>query len=151
MATKSAPEPENSAEVATPHIEWGKVDTLDDARRILESTYGAILDSSRIFGDGSEFIKDKERLVNVPFLVLEWKFITDEKTGNEYVNVLIMNGQGNKARFNDGSTGVYAQLKQVTQEYGVIGLQVKNGLRKSEYDKEVDGKMQKAVTYYLSA
>lgn len=141
---------ESSGEVVK-GIQWGQINDISAARTALEQAYGAVLDSSVLFGDGSEFLKDKDVLVGSPFVVCDFRFVTDEKTGNEYVNVLIMGRDGSKARFNDGGTGVYAQLKQVHQEYGVIGIQCKNGLRKSEYEKEVDGKTQRAVTYYLSS
>lgn len=153
MVTKKSAEQDSapSSEVETPAINWGAIDTMQEAHAALETAYGAVLSSSKLFGDGSEFIRDKEKLVGVPLMILDWRFIVDEETGREYVNVLVMNQQGNKARFNDGSTGVYEQLKSVTDQYGVIGITCKFGLRKSEYTKEVDGKKEKAVTYYLSA
>ena len=151
MAANSSPGPQDSSEISTTSIDWGKIDTAQDARAILEQTYGSVLDSSRLFGDGAEFIKDKDRLVGVPFIICDWKFIVDGDSGNTYVNVLIMSPQGEKARFNDGSTGVYAQLREISEQFGVVGIQVKNGLRKSEYDKEVDGKVTRAKTYYISA
>lgn len=140
-----------SSEVSTSGILWGKVDNLADARNLLESHYGAVLSSGNLFGDGAEFIKDKNVMVGIPFMILDFRFITDPDTEREYVSVLVMNGAGEKARFNDGSTGIYAQLKQVHAEYGVIGITCKNGLRKSDYAVEIDGKKEKAVTYYLSA
>lgn len=141
---------ETSKDVAVSGIEWGKVDNLADARALLESHYGAVLSSSNLFGDGAEFIKDKNVMVGVAFIILDFRFVVDPDTEREYVSVLVMNGEGKKARFNDGSTGVYAQLKKVHEEYGVIGITCKNGLRKSDYAVEIDGKKEKAVTYYLS-
>lgn len=153
MVTKKSAEQESApgAEVEKPAINWGQIDTMQDAHAALEAAYGAVLSSSKLFGDGSDFIRDKDMLVGVPLMILDWRFITDEETGREYVNVLVMNQQGNKARFNDGSTGVYEQLKSVTEDYGVIGITCKFGLRKSEYTTEINGKKEKAVTYYLSA
>jgi len=110
-----------------------------------------VVKSSDVIGDGAEFITDKNKLVEVPFLVLDWKFITDEETQREYVNVLIMGVNGDKARFNDGSTGIYAQLKQVSENVGKVGIEVKQGLRRSDYIKVINGKNEKATTYYLSA
>lgn len=136
----------DSTEVA-PSIDWGKISSPQDARIALEAAGVPLFNSTNILGDGADFIKDKNLLVGVPFLILDWHFIVDEKTQREYVNVLVMNGQGEKARFNDGSTGIYSQLKKVTEEYGKVAISCKFGLRKSEYDK--DG--QPATTYYLSA
>ena len=149
VAKKDAGSEAQGAEIER-KIDWGKVDNLADARLLLEQNYGAVLSSQNVFGDGAEFIKEKDKLVGVPFLVLDWRENTDPATGNKYVNVLIMNATGSKARFNDGSTGVYAQLKKVHEEYGVIGIECRFGLRKSEYTIEVDGKPQKASTYYLA-
>lgn len=143
---------EGSTTVAKSSINWGRVDNLADARQAIAEAGVALLSSSTLFGDGSEFIKEKDKLVGVPFLVLEWRFIMDEDTHREYVNVLVMNGQGAKARFNDGSTGVYQQLKQVTDEMGVVAIECRGGLRKSDYTFTNDkGETSKAATYYLSA
>jgi hypothetical protein len=143
---------QTSAGVSKPAIQWGQIDNLADARNALTNAGVAIIASGVLFGDGSEFIQDKSRLVGVPFLVLDWRFIIDEDTKREYVNVLVMNGQGGKARFNDGSTGVYQQLKHVTEETGVVAIECRLGLRKSEYTFTNDkNETSKAVTYYLSA
>lgn len=148
--TQTAEEARATGEVVQ-HIDWGKVDNLADARLRLESHYGQIFDAGKVFGDGAEFIDDKTRMIGVPFIVLEWRFIVDKKTDNEYVSVLVMNSDGNKARFNDGSTGVYAQLKKLTEEYGVHGgVQCRQGLRRSEYTVMVDGKNTYATTFYLA-
>lgn len=151
-------QPETPAADQTPvagevvkHIEWGKVDSLTDARLILESHYGQILDIATEFGDGAEFMDDKSKLIGIPFVILDWRFIVDKKTQNEYASVLVMNTEGSKARFNDGSTGVYAQLKTLTERYGVTGgVQCRHGLRKSDYTTEVNGKATSATTYYLA-
>lgn len=144
MVSKQAPSP-SVPEV--PGINWAAVDNLADARALL----GKVVTASEALGDGSEFITDKNLLVKVRFLVLDYRFITDEKTEREYVNVLIMGTDGSKARFNDGSTGIYAQLKEFNERFGPgVGIEVKNGLRKSDYVTEVDGKKQEATTYYLS-
>jgi len=136
-----------ASEPATPEIDWAKIDNIADARAAMK----LVVKSSDVIGDGAEFITDKNKLVEVPFLVLDWKFITDEETQREYVNVLIMGVNGDKARFNDGSTGIYAQLKQVSENVGKVGIEVKQGLRRSDYIKVINGKNEKATTYYLSA
>lgn len=137
----------DAGSVATP-IDWSKVNDLATARELL----GTVVDASDVVGDGADFIKDKDVLVGIPFLVLEWKFIVDEKTKREYVNVHIMGADGRRARFNDGSTGICAQLKKTSAELGVIGISVKGGLRRSDYVKQLsDGTMSDAATYYLSS
>lgn len=147
-AQKSENQDAPAGEVA-PAIEWGKIDSPQDARIALEKAGVPILTSAVLFGDGADFIKDKNLLCGVPFIILDFHFIIDPETGREYVNVLVMNQEGNKARFNDGSSGVCAQLKKVKEEYGAaIGISVKFGLRKSSY-KTPDGEA--ATTFYLSA
>jgi hypothetical protein len=144
MVSKQAP---SSSAPELPEINWATITNLADARAVL----GKVVTASEALGDGSEFITDKNLLVKSPFLVLDYRFVTDEKTEREYVNVLIMGTDGSKARFNDGSTGVYQQLKDFTAQYGPgVGIEVKGGLRRSDYVTEVDGKKQDATTYYLS-
>lgn len=131
-----------------PAINWADIDNLADARAALPVVVSAV----DVLGDGAEFITDKNVLVGSPFLILDWHFIVDEKTEREYVNVLIMGTDGSKARFNDGGTGVYAQLSDVSSRMGVVGIEVKGGLRRSDYLKEMpNGKKESATTYYLSA
>lgn len=136
----------NPAPTAAAEIDWSKITDLAEARAAL----GTVVSASEVLGDGSEFITDKNLLVKSPFLILDWRFVIDEETKREYVNVLIMGTNGEKARFNDGGEGVYKQLKRVSEESGKVGIQCKSGLRRSDYTTEVNGKSQKATTYYLS-
>ncbi len=141
MVAKAAPK-EAPKDVEKPGVDWGKIDNLADARAAL----GVVVNVSELLGDGSEFLKDKNVLVGSPFLILDWRFIDDEAKKEHYVNVLIMGANGDKARFNDGGTGVYAQLKQIQEECGKVGLEVKGGLRKSDYVNEHGA----GTTFYLS-
>jgi hypothetical protein len=127
-------------------IDWSKAQTLSDVRAMVP----LVLSGAEVFGDGSEFIKDKDRLIGVPFYVLEWHFNVDPANGREYANVLVMTSEDVKLRFNDGSTGIYAQLKKVTEEHGVMPIACKFGLRRSDYTTEVNGKPEKSRTYYLA-
>jgi len=61
--------------------------------------------------------------------------------------VHIMGLDGRRARFNDGGTGVCEQLRKVSDEMGIVGINVKDGLRRSDYVKDGVGD---ATTYYLS-
>jgi hypothetical protein len=148
MVTKASESAQSKTPVAetAPTINWATITDLSEARAAL----GVVFNASDILGDGSEFITDKNRLVGVSFLVCDWRFIIDEKTQREYVNVMVMNERGDKARFNDGSTGIYAQLKSVTEQAGVVGIACKGGLRRSDYTTEVNGKAEAATTYYLA-
>lgn len=128
---------------ATSELNWANIKDLAAARAAL----GEVVNISELLGDGSTFFPDKAPFVGVPFLVLDWRFIIDEESQREYVNVLIMGANGDKARFNDGSTGIYAQLREISDNVGKVGLEVKGGLRRSDYTKDGVGN---ATTYYLS-
>lgn len=145
MVAKSAPK-DATKDVETPGINWGQVDNLTDARAAL----GVVVNISELLGDGSEFIKDKNLLVGSPFLILDWRF-NEDAAGREYVNVLVMGASGQKARFNDGGTGIYEQIKAIQDECGKVGVEVKGGLRKSDYTfTDSNGKSSAATTFYLA-
>lgn len=141
-AGTSAPAvPENAG------IDWREVTNVNDALALL----GNVANSADLFGDGTTLIKDKAELVGRSFIVLEWRFQTDEESNREYVNVHIMGADGSRARFNDGSTGVYSQLKELTEKGFTGGIKVPNGLRRSDYTKELaDGSRSAATTFYFA-
>lgn len=142
MVSKATDKPA-ATETEKAEFDWRTVTNLQDARAAL----GNVVNVSDVLGDGSTFFDDKAVLVGKPFLILDWRFIVDQKSGREYVNVLIMGANGDKVRFNDGSTGVYEQIKKIDAEFGKVGVEVRGGLRRSDYVKEGIGE---ATTYYLS-
>jgi hypothetical protein len=129
----------------TESVDWSTIHNVTEAVSALGVD---LIKASDVLGDGSDFITDKNTLVGVPFTILEWRFIRDEKSGNEYVNVHIMSPVGQRGRFNDGGTGVYAQLKSITESVGRIAIACPRGLRRSDYTKEGVGD---ATTYYISS
>lgn len=145
MVASKAPK-DAAKEVENTGIDWSKVTDLNEARAAL----GVVVDISELLGDGSEFIKDKNVLIGSPFMILDWRFNKDG-SGREYVNVLVMGSNGEKVRFNDGGTGVYAQIKAIQDECGKVGVMVKGGLRKSDYTFENEkGVKTAAITFYLA-
>jgi hypothetical protein len=135
---------ENTGGIAVPEIDFAAVKTWEDASNLPTG----ILLSTHALGDGSVLI-EKEQLLNAgEFIVLDWREVTDKKTGNTYLNVLVMNRQNQKARFNDGSTGIARQLREYEAEYGRIPLHCQ-GVHKSEYITVIDGKDTYGITYYL--
>lgn len=126
-------------------------------------------------------IKDKDFLRGLPFLITRWRFNTsdeykdDEGNDGVFVSVEIAyqpteNAPVQTGVFNDGSTGVMAQLRKITDrrlEKGVewekahSGRGVRHGLRLSEYQIPKLGKdgqpvmkdgvvvTEAASTYYL--
>lgn len=135
----------HDAEIVNAEINVTALDTWD---AVLNSGL-QILDSIHVLGDGSTLI-DKTQLEHAgEFIVLDWREVTDKLTGNTYMNVLVMNRQNQKARFNDGSTGIAAQLREYEEQYGKLPLHCQ-GVRRSDYlFIDDNGKQQSATTYYL--
>jgi hypothetical protein len=138
-------------------VDWSTVKSWDD---VLNVTNGEMLDSQVLLGDGSQFIKDKDMLVDKgPFVVLEYRVITDPETLRDYVNVLIYHKEYGKLRFNDGSTGIMTQLLEYGEKVKRDNLYTTQGnippmhcqnVRVSEYTVEQDdGSRSKAKTFYL--
>lgn len=135
--------------------------TVDDAIKALGASSVDDLD-----WDSSAYtlLADKAQLVGKKFLAVQWKFHDSaEYVGSQFVSVYVItadtiNGE-NRFIFNDGSTGVCAQLAALTAKresenhatpYG--GALIKGGLKLSEYDRvDAAGKsLGKGKTYYLS-
>lgn len=112
-------------------------------------------------------VTSKLELEGMPLILMAWRFTESKKyqtrnaEGNLipawFVSVLYApydddGNLGKLAIFNDGSTGIYNQLEQVTQEFGVYGgVKCAKGLRVSEYDYEApDGSVSQAHTWYLA-
>ena len=109
-------------------------------------------------------LQDKNLLIGKKFLAVAWKFHQSaEYAGNEYVSVYALtldtiNGE-TRFVFNDGSTGIYQQLRNLTDARQAnghktpqAGALIKNGLKLSEYDR-VDEKglvLGKGKTFYLA-
>jgi hypothetical protein len=131
-------------EIVAPEINWADVKTWDDVTNLPLG----ILSSVHALGDGSVLI-EKEALMGAgEFIVLDWREVTDKTTGNTYLNVLVINRQNQKARFNDGSTGIAKQLREYEAQYGKVPLHCQ-GVHRSDYVTEIDGKMTAGTTYYL--
>lgn len=105
---------------------------------------------------------DKEKLVNVPFLLVAWTISSEDDAdfGNQYVVVRGITSAGKRFRFTDGSTGIFRQLVRltgdrlknpVTAPYANMGLKCPEGLVKSEYNKTINGERTRAVTYYIAS
>lgn len=110
------------------------------------------------YGTGFDILDNKDRIVGVPFVILEWRFTESKQYGQTFVSAVCVDEKDNKFIVNDGSTGIYSQLRMVTDKrlsekraYPQTGLVCRKGLRKSEYTVEnEDGKNIEAATYYLA-
>jgi hypothetical protein len=117
---------------------------------------GATVDNFNEYGNGFSILRDKAQLSGKPFVVLEWRFNTG--TFGEFASALIVTEDGTKCVLNDGSTGIFTQLRMVTdsRERNDVantqsGLLVKNGLRVSEYTySDEKGNEIPARTWYLA-
>jgi len=137
--------------------QWRDVKSFDEAMALVQSVYGNIAKASDVIGDGFELLEsdEKKRLVKVPLMFASWTF-SDGDHG-EFASVRVVTMKNDKFIINDGSTGIYRQLKDYTEQFGATGgLFIQRGLRVSEYTYEAvmpDGAVtrDKAHTYYIDA
>lgn len=145
----------NSAQAHSTEVvkmDWSAVDSWEKASAYFQSQGIMIEDSVNVFGDGVKLVEKKD-LVDREFILLETREVYSKKTGElEYFNFLIMLRNGNKACFNDGSTGCMRQAQEYAEKNGNLptGIYTQRGLRFSTYEVEVDGKPQEATTYYFA-
>lgn len=131
------------------------VKTVDDAFRVLESA-GMSTASIDDFGSGFTLVEDKQALVGAEMLLLQWRFNGGDF--GDFVSVTAVTRDGRRVIFNDGSTGIMAQLAGVTRKRDKAGevnpqagLLCPRGLRKSEYTYTDDkGQSRPAQTFYLA-
>lgn len=102
-------------------------------------------------GNGFKLIdskKGKAGLVGVPFIILRWRF--HQGDFGDFVSCEVVTNRNERFILNDGSTGIYAQLRAFTDSHnGLQGnLVVRQGLTQSDYISEVTG--EPATTFYLS-
>lgn len=170
MAKASAQDEVTTSELAVRDVRIGDEDlasiaSIEDAVRILDS-YDAAIEDFSDYGTGFEIIENKDVLVGKPILIVEWRFQPSKEFGGEFVSALVVTKSGEKFVVNDGSTGIAAQLRAVTNRRAdkghptpTKGLTVQKGLRKSSYEARdangekilnKDGSPLIGTTYYLS-
>lgn len=132
------------------------ITSFDDALRALD-TGGIVAESITNYGNGFSVVENKDTLIGVPFVILDWRFNESGMSDEPFVSLTIVTKNGDKLIVNDGSTGIRAQMQAITRrraENGNLsqsGLVVPNGLTVSRYMyADADGKERPAVTYYLS-
>lgn len=134
-----------------------EIRSFDDALRQAEAT--GELENYSDYGTGFVVLPtaEKNRLVGVPFVILEWRFTNGDN--GLFVSCAIVTKNGEKLIVNDGSTGIRDQLVKITEQRKAKGrtepqksLIVERGLTESryEYPDPKTGEMRPAVTYYLS-
>jgi hypothetical protein len=117
------------------------MDNFEDVLAAFAAEGIQLLDASDWVGAGSDLI-DKERLLGVPFLLIQWKFLqSQDYEGSSFVVCHILTRHNERLMFMDGSKGgirddLIEASKNTNQFHAMI---VKNGLRKSDYGIAKDG------------
>ena len=136
--------------------------TMTDFNSAVEifQTAGVSVESFDDYGTGFK-VTEKERLIGVPMVLVEWRFNAG-KYGENFVSVAAVTKHGDKVIFNDGSTGIRAQLEMVTEQRigkshptPQAGLLVENGLTRSDYEVDLPNAKGEIVptpasTFYLA-
>lgn len=137
-------------------------DTLRDVRSF-EDAFAALkgIDVENVsdFGTGFAVLptNEKNRLVGVPFVILEWRFSKGDN--GHFVSCALVTKGNEKLILNDGSTGIRDQLVKITRarlangrKEPQKGLLVEHGLSESRYTytDTTTGEQRPAVTYYLA-
>ena len=101
---------------------------------------GLTISTGDEISDGFERLENKDRLVSVPIILIDWNVFYSQEYQNEAYTIRLMTSTGEKFRIADGSTGIKAQLDEITvkrlangEKFPNGGLMVKDGLTKSEY------------------
>lgn len=133
--------------------ELRNLDSLDSIKALLGEQVGNATDL------GSGFVvldkESKRRICGVPLLFLFWQFSDGigEKGEKVTAHVVQLSPDGvvsGKFIINDGSTGIYEQLKEYTSRTNASkGLFVPKGLRASDYITTINGRDEAATTYYI--
>lgn len=146
----------NNAPSALSEDAMMEVSSFEDALAILNAS-GVVAESISDFGAGFTVV-DKARLVNVPFVILEWRFNASELNDAGFVSLSVVTKNNDKWIINDGSTGILQQLIRITRvrrqrkhATPQNGLAVPAGLSVSNYKfTDAEGKERPASTYYLN-
>jgi hypothetical protein len=122
------------------------VDSFAGAIAALEKIGATVVDSDDL-GHGFK-VTDKATLVKVPMLIMGYRF--QESDTAQFVTVFAVTEDDRKVIFNDGGTGIYAQLQKYNEK-AINSILLRDGLTRSDYQYADDkGVMRDATTYYLS-
>jgi hypothetical protein len=132
--------------------------SFDQALDLFQNTPDGIVTADQEMGDGFTVLETgkKRRLIDVPLLFMEWEFYKGDYGDNsEFVAARVLakfeGGGLGKYILNDGSAGIFRQLKAYTEKTGRrSGLIARNGLRVSDYEYTDDnGNTAPASTFYI--
>lgn len=158
MATSKTPVKKDEAVVSLSH---------NDVSNILELGFDSVanspetIDSAKAFAH-PELVDDKDVLVGQSFVILYWNFYPGDYD-NDFCAVVALTKANELIVFNEGGTGVSAQLRDYTERHGKQSgpILLRKGLTKSDYwrDPETNEVYKRkpegihtepAKTYYLS-
>jgi|SRR5882757_659498 len=134
------------------------IETYVDAVLFLEQENVISHDQAReLHGFGLLPGKDKEKLVGVPFIIIEYEFKIGRDNSN-FVECAIITTHNQKYLMRDSSKGIYVQLRNLHDErkaaehpFPTLGYPVRKGLSYQDYDYVAsDGVSTQSRTYYLS-
>lgn len=107
------------------------------------NSQGAVIHASEL-GDGFQLLKEKDKLIGVPFIIVGIRQNESEYDDEKVYSVVrLVTERGSKVVIVDGGTGINSQVTNLPESVG--GILVPGGLRRSDYQYE--GKP--ASTYYL--
>lgn len=110
-----------------------EIKTFEDAQRMAAEKFGEVLNYSEEFGTGFTLLDDKDRIVGKDMFILEWQI--NKGTWGEFASFAVITESNEKYIINDGSSGIYAQLAELSYSHNKSGgLFITGGLRKSTYD-----------------
>jgi hypothetical protein len=126
---------------------------VSDQLSLLDSPWDQVVstagtDALPAFHGGSELI-DKVSLVGIPFVLLDVAVRTDPTSGRDYRSYTVRTEEG-PGVFNDGGSGIAAQLEAMKAAGNILPVFVGKGLRASDYTATTPTGPVKARTYYLA-
>jgi hypothetical protein len=154
--TRNMAKPDNASQevvmqdVKFSHDDLASITSFDDALQLLAAPLGTenISSADATLGDGFAVIDNKDRLIDVPFLLINWQ----ESLGDHgpFTIARGVTRDGFKFVMTDGSTGIHEQLQAYTGKTGKsAGLLCRHGLRRSDYTYDDNGTDKDASTYYI--
>lgn len=143
-------------DIAFSDTELRNITSFDEAVRLAAEKFGGVVDAADEIGSGFVMLDDKSKLVGEPFIIISYSFPEGDyrnETGemSHFAVLRLVTKHGDRYVITDGGHGIYSQLDEFHVRSGRQGgLLVNGGLRRSDYETEVNGQMQPATTYYLN-
>lgn len=157
MSTATEQAITNTAPRVFSEVELASITDFDSAVALINSKGIKPKDISD-YGSGFEVVTDKNTLVGVPFIILEWHTNKSDYDEKGYLSATLITKDGRKLVLNDGGTGIPVQLAEIAAARTADGdpnptasLICAKGLRRSDYEYVNDkGRKATASTFYLT-